>query len=266
MVRVERMDVPAGSPPSPEELSARLTGDTVLVATQWVNHETGTRFDVPGYAAACARAGVPLFVDGTQALGKLPVTLPDGLTALALTGTKVGGPAGAGALWVRRGVALEPQLRGGGQERGRRAGSPGLAAAVGFGAACEVLHERLADQPRLAALRARLEAQLASAGAAPNAARGPRVATVTNVSVRGRPGARLVPALDLEGVACSSGAACSSGVDRPSPVLQAMYPDEPWRAVGALRFSFGPETTETDVETATERILSVLARSAPRET
>jgi cysteine desulfurase len=265
-VRVSRLPVPEGIPPAPEALAERITADTALVAIQWVNHETGTCFDVPGYAQVCARKGVPLFVDATQALGKLPLRLlPEGVAALALASTKIGGPAGAGALWVRRGVALEPLLRGGAQERGRRAGSPGLGNLAGFGAACAALPDRLGAQPRLAELRDRLEAELQRLGAVANATAATRVATVSNLSVRGRVGARLVPAFDLEGIACSSGAACSSGLDQPSPVLQAMYPAEPWRAQAALRFSFGPETTEIDVKSALVAAAIVLARGGAEQ-
>jgi cysteine desulfurase len=115
-------------------------------------------------------------------------------------------------------------------------------------------------------LRERATAALREMGAVINGAAGENVATAVNASVRGARGEELVAALDLEGVCASSGAACSSGLSEPSPVLLAMHPDEPWRAGAALRLSFGPETTESDVETALAALRRVLARLAPAET
>jgi cysteine desulfurase len=199
----------------------------------------------------------------TQAAGKLAIDVRTlGADLLALASHKLGGPAGAGALWVRRGLELEPRTVGGAQERGRRAGSPDVAGAVGFGAACAALPERIAAQPALAALRERVEARLREMGAVVNGALGPRAATVTNASFAGRRGSELVAALDLEGVCAASGAACSSGLDQPSPVLLAMHSDEPWRATAALRLSFGPETSEAEAEAALGALRRVLARPA----
>jgi cysteine desulfurase len=261
--RVTRLPVPGGAPFSAERLAAALQPDTRLVAVQWVNHETGTMFPVADYARVCRAAGVPLFIDATQAAGKLAIDAGAlQVDLLAIASHKLGGPAGAGALFVRRGLALEPQLVGGAQERGRRAGSPDVLAAVGFGAACAQLSERLAHQPRLSRLRAGVEAELLRLGAVCNAPHGERVPTVTNVSFAGRRGEALVAALDLEGVCVATGAACSSGLSEPSPVLLAMHPDEPWRAAAALRSSFGPETTEIEAEISLVALRRVLARAA----
>jgi cysteine desulfurase len=260
---VTRLEVPEGQPPAPDALAAALRPSTRLVALQWVNHETGTVLPVADYAERCRRARVPLCVDATQAAGKLPIDVRAlGADLLALASHKLGGPAGAGALWVRRGHELAPRVVGGAQERGRRAGTPDVASAVGFGAACEVLAGRIAAQPALGALRERVEAELRALGGVINGARGPRVASVTNASFAGRRGPELVAALDLEGVCAASGAACSSGLDQPSPVLLAMHPSEPWRAASALRLSFGPETSEREAESAVTALRRVLARPA----
>jgi cysteine desulfurase len=114
--------------------------------------------------------------------------------------------------------------------------------------------------PRLCAERDRLEACLVGHGALPSHVAGERLATVTNVAVRGWRGQLLVAALDLEGLCASSGAACSSGLDQPSPVLRALHPDEPWRAESALRLSLGPETRAEDVDRAIEILARVLSR------
>lgn len=248
---------------SPAELAAKVERGVSLVVAQHANHETGEILPLEAVASACRAHGVPLLVDACQSFGKLSVaslTGALGATAVAVAASKIGGPSGAGALWVRRDEPLEPLLSGGAQERGRRAGTPGLVALAGFGAAAAELEARLGAMPAIAARRDRLEAGLQALGAVSNAARGPRLPTVTNVSFRGWRGPALVAALDLEGLCASSGAACSSGLDAPSPVLLAAFPAEPWRAASALRLSLGPETTDEDIEAA----LAVLARVVPR--
>jgi cysteine desulfurase len=262
-IAVSRLAVPAGAPPSAEQLAAALRPETRLCALQWINHETGAILPVADYGQVCRAAGVVFFVDATQAAGKLPIDVATlGADLVALASHKLGGPAGAGALWVRRGLQLSPVITGGSQERGRRAGSPDVLHAVGFGAACAQLRERLAAQPRLQSLRAHTAAELQRLGGVLNGDLGNTIATVVNASFAGRRGDELVAALDLEGVCVASGAACSSGLSEPSPVLLAMYPSERWRASSALRLSFGPETTETEVESALEALARVLSRRA----
>ncbi len=257
------MAVSRGRAPSVAELDEALAGAD-LAAIGWVNHETGTVLPVPAIAERCRAHAVPLFVDATQALGKLPVDVHAlGATAVAFASSKVGGPPAAGALWIQRDTSLSPRMLGGGQERGRRAGTPDPAALAGFGAACAEVEARLATLPEVARRRDRLEQALCERGAVVNGAEGPRVATVTNVSVPGWRGPRLVAALDLEGLAVSSGAACSSGVDAPSPVLSAMHADEPWRARAALRASLSVGTSDDEVARAIEVLHRVLARRGP---
>lgn len=223
-----------------------------FAAIQWVNHETGR--------VLAPRSTGRLFVDATQALGKIPIDVSAlGATAIALASSKIGGPPGAGALWIARDAGLRPSIVGGAQERGRRAGTPDPAAHAGFGVACTKIAERIEAMAAIAARRDRLEAALVALGAVVND-EGPRVATVTNVSVRGWKGQSLVAALDLEGVCASSGAACSSGVDEPSPVIRALRPGEPWRAESALRLSLGPSTTDAEIDVAIEVLRRVIGR------
>jgi cysteine desulfurase len=248
--------------PAPGALASALRDDTALVALQWVNHETGAISPVQEYARLCRERGVPLFIDGCQALGKVSTNLAEvGATAVAFAASKVGGPAGAGALWVERGRDLRPHSFGGPQERGRRAGSPDTAALGGFAVAAEAMPARLAERARLLSLRDRLEQACVQLGAQRNAPP-TRVDSVTNVSFRGWRSAILIAALDVEGLCASAGAACSSGVDTGSPVLAALYPDEPWRAGSALRLSLGPETSEQDVDGAIQVLQKVLGRAA----
>ncbi len=244
---------------SPSEIAERIDGSVSLVVAQHANHETGEILPLEAVAAACRASRVPVLVDACQSFGKLPLaalTGALGVTAVAVAASKIGGPSGAGALLVRRDEPLEPLLRGGAQERGRRAGTPGLVALAGFGAAAAEIATRLEAMSAVGARRDRLEAGLLALGAVSNAPVGPRLSTVTNVSFRGWRGPALVAALDLEGLCASSGAACSSGLDAPSPVLLAAFPDEPWRAASALRLSLGPETTDEEIDGA----LAVLER------
>jgi cysteine desulfurase len=250
-----------GRPPGPDELAPHL-GPGTLVAIQWVNHETGTLFPIREYAEACHERQARLFVDATQALGKVEVDVGAlGADAVALAAQKIGGPAGAGACWVRRGLELEPVLDGGSQERGRRPGTPDTLSMVGFGAACRLTKYRLTLQRRVTELRDRIESRLLRLGCFLNGG-APRTGTVSNLSFRGWKGPLLVAALDMEGLCLSTGAACSSGLQEPSAVIQAMYPDEQWRAGSAVRISLGIETTEPDIETAWQAFQRVLARGA----
>lgn len=263
-VEVWRAPVPNGVAPDASELADRISADT-LVAVQWVNHETGTMLPVPEWARAVRARGARLFVDATQALGVFPVDVVAlGADAVAVASHKIGGPGGAGALFVDRRWDIEPLLAGGAQERGRRPGAPDTPAQAGFGEACRHLGHRRARVAAASAARDRLEAYLIARGAVVNGAGAPRVPTVCNASVPSWSGQALVAALDLEGLCASSGAACSSGLAEPSPVVGAMYPEEPWRAACALRLSLGPETTDREVEGALSCLERVLSRGPSR--
>ncbi|NNE18393.1 MAG: cysteine desulfurase [Myxococcales bacterium] len=256
---VTRLRVLKGQPPNLEELARHLVPRT-LVAIQWVNHETGTILPIDRYAKTCREHDARLFVDATQALGKLPIDVGAlGADAVALAAQKIGGPAGAGACWIRRGLDLEPVLDGGSQERGRRPGTPDTLSMVGFGAACGLIETRLEQQPRVTALRDRIEKSLLAQGAVQNAV-SPRTGTVANLSFPGWQGPLLVAALDLEEVCLSTGAACSSGLQEPSAVIRAMYPDEQWRAGSAVRISLGMETSQGDIDLAIASFARVVAR------
>ena len=270
---VLRLGLPEGASPSIEQVASALDGAD-LCALQWVGHETGTILDVVPIARECAARGIPLAVDATQALGKVIFgeAMPErstrlaldlgalGASAVALASSKIGGPQGVAALVVRRDVTLAPRQIGGGQERGRRAGTPDPVSIAGFAEAVALAPARLAAMVEVAAQRERLEAALVALGAVVNGAAGARVATVTNVSIPGWRGTSLVAALDLEGLCVAHGAACSSGVDEPSKVVLAMAPDAPWRADGALRLSLGPSTTDAEIDEAIAILRRVLAR------
>ena len=240
-----------------------------LVVVPWVNHECGTVIDVDTVVGLAVSHGARVMLDASQALGRISIhvsALP--IESLAISAHKIGGPAGAGALWVRRGASLTPRSLGGGQERGRRGGSPAVASVAGFGAACAAVPARLQSMTMVGTWRDRLEAAAVGAGARVNGVceGASRVASVTNVSFPGWRADHLVAALDLEGVAVSAGAACSSGLGQPSPTVAELHPEEPWRAQNAVRFSLGPEALEPDdIERAAALLASIAARGAPAD-
>lgn len=245
--------------PRADGLAAANDGRTALLSLILAGNETGARNGAIGESAAAARAaGALVHTDAVQAVGKVPVRPSDlGVDLLSFTGHKLGGPKGAGVLWVRRGVRLSPLFAGGGQERGRRGGTENVAAIAGLDAALEAALSRLEEEERrLAALRDSFEEGLRERipGVRVNGL-GPagRLPTASSVTFPGADGETLLVALDLEGVAASSGSACSSGTPAPSRVLLACgLPEAEVRST--LRFSFGWTTTEEDVE----RLLEVL--------
>ena len=239
----------------------------VLVAVPWVGHETGNVLPLRSLAERAEARGARVVVDANQALGRLSFTVDDfPVHAMAIAAHKVGGPSGAGALWVRRGCELHPRVTAGGQERGRRGGSPSVVALAGFGAACEALPARVAGMTHVGRWRDRLETAGQALGGVVNGsvvggARAERVASVTNLAFAGWKSEHLVAALDLEGLAASAGAACSSGLSAPSPGVATLHPDEPWRARSALRLSLGPEGLSDE---AVDQAVAILQRVVPR--
>lgn len=234
-----------------------------VVSVMWASNEVGVLQPVERIAELCTEAGVAFHSDAVQALGKVPVRVDRvPVDLLAFSAHKLGGPRGAGALFVRRGTRLEPLLHGGGQERGLRPGTEDVASAVAFAVAAELAEaEREETMARIGALRDRLEAGLCDRipGLRINAAGAPRLPTISNLSVPGADPEMLLMALDLEGIAASSGSACSSGAVEPSHVLLAMgLPAE--LAGPSVRFSLGRDTTEEDIE----RVLEVFPRVVER--
>jgi cysteine desulfurase len=238
-------------------IDAALAAAPSLVAVLWASNEVGTVQPVGEIAARCAAAGIPFHCDAVQALGKLAVRLDElRVTTAAFSGHKLGGPRGAGALFVRRGTTLAPLLRGGGQERGLRPGTEDVAAAVGMAVAAELAEvERPAVMARLGALRDALSAGLRARipRVLVNGDGAERLPHILSVSVPGADPELLLLGLDMEGVAASSGSACASGAFRPSHVLLAMG-RAPEEAGPSLRFSFGAASTMAGVE----RVLEVL--------
>ncbi len=238
-----------------------------LVSVMLVNNELGTVQPVKALAALARARGVPFHTDAVQAVGRVPVDVRDlGVDLLSIAGHKFGAPKGVGALWVRRGVALQAQFTGGRQERGRRAGTENIPAIEGLRVAAEIAARRLpSEAPRQAALRDRLERGLLERvpGVFVNGDPAARVPNTTNVSFEGVEGESLVIGLDLEGIAASTGSACSSGTLEPSHVLRAIGLP-PARVEGAVRFSLGPATTAEDVDRVLDAVPAIVSRMRSR--
>ncbi|MEW5723348.1 MAG: cysteine desulfurase family protein, partial [Thermodesulfobacteriota bacterium] len=243
----------------PAAIEKALRPGTALVSVMLANNETGVLQPVAEIGRLTRARGVLLHTDAAQAVGKIGVDVAVlGVDLLSVAGHKLYAPKGVGALYVRRGVELEPFLHGAGQESGRRAGTENVALAAALGEACRLAGERLAeDIPRLAALRNRLWEKLAQGlpGLVLVGGEHERLPNTLNVCVPGRLGSEVLARAPE--VRASTGAACHSGQVKVSPVLQAMGLD-PEIAQGAIRLSLGRSTTAQEVD----RAVAALVRAA----
>jgi cysteine desulfurase len=244
-----------------DDLAAKVDETTALVSLMLANNETGMIQPVAEAARLARERGALAHCDAVQAAGKVPVDVGAlGVDLLTLSAHKLYGPKGIGCLVVKRGTPMAPLVRGGGQERNRRAGTENVAGIVAFGAAARLAAERLEEEAvRVGALRDRLEAKLLALPGAERNGRGPRLPNTANVSFAGAEAEGLLIALDLEGIAVSTGAACAAGAVEPSHVLRAMG-FAPERVQSSLRLSLGRTTTAADVDRAADVVVSVLAR------
>lgn len=253
-VPVVLLPVNASGSVDPDVLEGALGPGVQLVSLMHANNEVGTMSPVAAYAELTHAAGAIIHSDAVQSAGKIPVNVLDlGVDLMTLSAHKMYGPKGIGALYIRRGTAIEPLLHGGGQERGRRPGTENVALAVGFAEAFRIAAgEMERESKRLAGLRDGLEARLR--GAFPslivNGDPGARLPHILNISFDAArlpmEGEMLIVNMDLRGIAVTSGSACTSGSMQPSHVLLAMGRD-PDTAKATIRFSFGRSNTEEDV-------------------
>ncbi|MGD0139850.1 MAG: cysteine desulfurase NifS [Tepidisphaeraceae bacterium] len=245
-----------------EALTAAIGDQTALVTLMWANNETGVIFPIPSIGELCKKAGAPLHVDGTQAVGKIELDVAKShVDAMSFAAHKFHGPKGVAALFARRGLRIRPLLIGGPQERGRRGGTENVPGIVGMGKAAELAKRHLPDMRRVANLRDRLEQGILQniADTSVNGDVEHRVPNTSNISFAQLEAEAILLLLSERDVCASAGAACSSGSLEPSHVLKAMK-IEPRRAHGAIRFSLSRMTTEEEVERALEILPAVIAR------
>lgn len=240
-----------------------LSDKTAIVSIMWANNETGTINPVAELADLAKDAGALFHTDAVQSVGKVPIDLKStGIDMLSLSGHKLHGPKGIGALYVRRGTRFKSMLKGGHQERGRRAGTENTPGIVGLGAAAQIAFDALqADMERISALRDRLEKGLLQriGNAFVTGDAQSRLPNTSNVAFEFIEGEAILLLLNRAGIAASSGSACTSGSLEPSHVLRAM--DVPYTAAhGAIRFSFSRENTDEDVDQVLDVMPGIIAR------
>jgi cysteine desulfurase len=249
----------------PEDLNSALRPDTILVSVMHANNETGTIQPIEELGAICRARRVCFHTDAIQSFGKLPVRPDDlGVSAISLAAHKFYGPPGAGALYLRSGIAISRIAHGGSHENTRRPGTENVAAIVGMTDAAELAeNKRSDDQPRLRALRDQLWKEMTSRfpSAVRNGDPEQTLANTLNVSFPGLDGEALLIGLDLEGVCASSGSACMVGSVQPSHVLVAMGVD-PGVASSTVRFSLGTQSSESDIEHCLRALETVVERQA----
>lgn len=247
----------------PGAIAEALTDDTALLSLMHGNNEIGTLQPVAACAALARARGILVHTDAVQTVGKVPVDVHAlDVDLLSLSGHKIYGPKGVGALWIRRGTRLQSAMTGGKQERSRRAGTENVPAIVGLGVAARLAGARLeTDAARQAALRDSLEQAILARvpGTHVNGAGQPRVPNTTNIGFEGIEAESLLIALDLDGFAVSTGSACSSGTLEPSHVLKAMgLPLHDTQ--NALRISLGRHTTPDDIAALADALPPIVAR------
>jgi cysteine desulfurase len=250
--RVTELPVDASGRVRPADVEAAINEQTTLVSIMSANNETGTLQPIPEIAEIAHRHGALMHTDASQTVGKIPTDVSTlGVDLLTVAGHKLYAPKGVGALYIRRGIQLEPVIAGGGQERGLRAGTENVEAIVALGTACELAERSLpAEQHRLAALRDLLHQRLAEALPGKVSLNGhptERLPNTLNVSIEGVIGQEVLAATPE--IAAATGSACHAGDTEPSTVLLAMGMERS-RALGALRLTLGRWSTASEVEQA----------------
>jgi len=240
-----------------DELRKSLTDKTILISIMHANNEVGTIEPISEIARIAKEKGIYFHTDAVQTVGKVPIDVKElGVDLLSLSGHKLYGPKGVGALYIRKRVKVSPLIHGGHHERNKRAGTENVPGIVGLGKACEIAVKEMATEGRrLKVLRDRLYKGLSERidEIVLNGHPQDRLPGILNICVKYVEGESMLINLDLEGICASSGSACTSGLLEPSHVLLAMgIPPEV--AHGSLRFSLGRDTTEGDVG----RVIEVL--------
>ena len=260
---VTYLDVDADGMIDLDALKAAITDKTILITIMYANNETGVIFPIPEIGEIARERGVTFHTDAVQAAGKLPIDLKTlNADLLTISGHKLYGPKGVGALFARRGVRLTPLIHGGHHERNRRGGTENVAGIIGFGKACEIA---LADMDHeithLKALRDRLEKGILEKidHVKINGAVDRRLPNTSNISYEFVEGESLLLSLDMKGVAASSGSACTSGSLEPSHVLLAMSLSHEM-SHGSVRISLGKSNTEQEIDYLIEIMPPIVAR------
>lgn len=245
-----------------EQYRQALSTRVAVVSVMWANNETGVLFPVIEMAAMAQEYGALFHCDAVQVVGKIPLDIGrTQIDMLSCSAHKLHGPKGVGCLYLRRGTRFRPLLRGGHQERGRRAGTENIAGIVGMGTACELAQIHLPGAASLAQLRDRLQEGLIAQVPSVMVMGGnqPRVPGTTNLAFEFIEGEAILLLLNQAGIAASSGSACTSGSLEPSHVMRAM--NIPYTAAhGSIRFSLSRYTREKEIDYVIDTLPTIIAR------
>lgn len=246
-----------------DEYAKLLSDDVAIVSVMWANNETGTLFPIEEMARMADEAGIMFHTDAVQAVGKVPIDLKNSaIHMLSVSGHKLHAPKGVGVLYLRRGTRFRPLLRGGHQERGRRAGTENAASIVGLGVAAERALEFMEhENTEVKRLRDKLEAGILAAVPHAFVTGDPdnRLPNTANIAFEFIEGEAILLLLNKVGIAASSGSACTSGSLEPSHVMRAM--EIPYTAAhGSVRFSLSRYTTEEEIDHVIREVPSIVAR------
>jgi cysteine desulfurase len=244
-------------------LYENLSDDTALISIMWANNESGVVFPIEEISKVVREKGIVFHTDAVQAVGKFPIDLKTiDIDMLSLSGHKLHGPKGVGALYVRRGTKYTPFMIGGHQEKGRRGGTENVASIIGLGKACELAAAHLSDNNnQVKELRDKLENELLKrvSNTIINGDRNHRLPNTTSIAFEYVEGESILLMMDEFGICASSGSACTSGSLEPSHVLRAM--GVPFTAAhGSVRFSLSKYNTEEEIDFIIEKLPPIIER------
>jgi len=247
---------------NPDDITNSINSHTVLVSIMFANNEVGTIQPIKEISEICKKYQIPFHTDAVQAVGKVPINVKElGVDALSISSHKINGPKGIGALFIKKGVIITPQILGGGQENGMRSGTENVASIVGFGKACEIAKERLNEnishfQTLHSSILSKIVKEIPHVKL--NGHPEKRIFNNIHLTFLGVNGEDLIIKLDEHGIAASTGSACSVHTQKASHVLKAMGFNHE-QITGSLRISFGYMNTLDEVKQAVEVLKKVVA-------
>ena len=257
---------------NPDDITNSINSHTVLVSIMFANNEVGTIQPIKEISEICKKYQIPFHTDAVQAVGKVPINVKElGVDALSISSHKINGPKGIGALFIKKGVIITPQILGGGQENGMRSGTENVASIVGFGKACEIAKERLNEnishfQTLHSSMLSRIVKEIPHVKL--NGHPEKRIFNNIHFTFLGVNGEDLIIKLDEHGIAASTGSACSVHTQKASHVLQAMGFNHE-QITGSLRLSFGYTNTLDEINQTVEvlkKVVSELRSVSPYKT
>ncbi len=257
---------------NPDDITNSINSQTVLVSVMFANNEVGTIQPIKEISEICKKYQIPFHTDAVQAVGKVPINVKElGVDALSISSHKINGPKGIGALFIKKGLIVAPQILGGGQENGMRSGTENVASIVGFGKACEIAKERLNEnishfQTLHSSMLSKIVKEISHVKL--NGHPGKRIFNNIHLTFLGVQGEDLIIKLDEHGIAASTGSACSVHTQKASHVLKAMGFNHE-QITGSLRMSFGYMNTLNEVEQTVEvlkKVVSELRNISPYKT